>query len=168
MKLLEALELPSTSQIVNAAGKFLIVAPNTESARAAVARCRKELNAWCLAHTYGEIGVGVATTAASCNDFAAGRFGELSRRLFEALDTAKHQRFDLCGSDAAATFDGFLDAFDNKLGVCAINGRHPADPKASTQRDYPLSRLADDQIRIGEADQTRTTLSPRKPTPARA
>lgn len=31
LKMLEALELPPTSQIINAAGKFLIVAPNTES-----------------------------------------------------------------------------------------------------------------------------------------
>ena len=150
LKLLEALELPSTSQIVNAAGKFLIVAPNTESARAAVARCRGELNAWCLTHTYGEIGVGIATTAASCNDFTSGRFSELTKRLFEALDNAKHQRFDLCDGDARAAFDGFLDAFDNTLGVCAINGKHPADPNASARRGYSLSCLADDQIRIGE------------------
>ena len=150
LKLLEALELPSTSQIINAAGKFLIVAPDTVTARAAVARCRSELNTWCLSHTYGEIGVGIATTAASCNDFAAGRFGELTRRLFEALDAAKHQRFDLCDSDAVATFKGFLDTFDNTLGVCAINGKHPADPTSSARRGYSLSRLADDQIRIGE------------------
>ncbi len=151
LKLLEALELPSTSQIVNAAGKFLIVAPNTESARAAVARRRKEFNDWCLAHTYGEIGVGIATTAASCNDFAAGRFGELTKRLFEALDAAKHQRFDLCGSDATAAFDGFLDSFDNTLGVCEINGKHPATrTRGDGASQYALCALADDQIRIGE------------------
>jgi CRISPR-associated protein Csm1 len=150
LKLLEALELPSTSQIINAAGKFLIVAPNTQAARAAVASCRKELNAWCLTHTYAEIGVGVATTTASCNDFAAGRFGALTRRLFEALDTAKHQQFDLSDENATATFDGFLGSFDNTLGVCAINGRHPADKKASLLRGYALSSLANDQIRIGE------------------
>ena len=150
LKLLEALELPPTAQIINAAGKFLIVAPNTASARAAVARCRKELNEWCLEHTYGEIGVGLATTPASCNDFAAGRFGELNKRLFAALDVAKHQRFDLCEGAATASFEGFLDDFDNTLGVCAINGKHPADPKPSAQRGYSLSALADDQIRIGE------------------
>ena len=151
LKLLEALELPSTSQIVNAAGKFLIVAPNTEAARAAVDRCRKELNAWCLEHTYGEIGVGLATTSASCNDFAAGRFGDLTKRLFAALDTAKHQRFDLCGSDAAAVFNDFLNGFDNSLGVCAINGRHPATKERGEGANrYALCPLADDQIRIGE------------------
>ena len=150
LKLLEALELPPTAQIINAAGKFLIVAPNTDSARAAVIRCRQELNDWCLQHTYGEIGVGLASTPASCNDFAVGRFGELSKRLFAALDSAKHQRFELCASQTTSAFEGFLDAFDNKLGVCSINGKHPADPRPSAQRDYALSALSDDQIRIGE------------------
>ncbi|MGV6989750.1 type III-A CRISPR-associated protein Cas10/Csm1 [Testudinibacter sp. P80/BLE/0925] len=36
LKVLQACELPSTSQITNAAGKFLIVAPNTEKIRSAV------------------------------------------------------------------------------------------------------------------------------------
>ncbi|HRF74089.1 MAG TPA: type III-A CRISPR-associated protein Cas10/Csm1, partial [Accumulibacter sp.] len=109
LKLLEALELPPTAQIINAAGKFLIVAPNTAGVHYAITRCRQELNDWCLAHTYGEIGVGLASTPASCNDFTAGRFGELTKRLFAALDVAKHQRFDLCADNATSIFDGFLD-----------------------------------------------------------
>ena len=150
LKLLDALELPPTAQIINAAGKLLIVAPNTADAHSAVARCRRELNDWCLTHTYGELGVGLASTPAACNDFAASRFGELTRQLFAALDTAKHQRLDLCADGATSTFDGFLDRFDNTLGVCKINGRHPADREASARRGYALSRLADNQIRIGE------------------
>lgn len=151
LKVLEALELPPTSQIINAAGKFLIVAPNTESARVAIAKCKKTLNDWCLKNTYGEIGVGIATTEASCNDFTGGRFGELTKHLFAELDTAKHQRFDLCSETAPAVFSGYLDTFDNTLGMCSINGKHPADGKVSEKRAYSLSRLADDQIRIGEA-----------------
>ena len=151
LKMIEALELPSTSQIINAAGKFLIVAPNTENARTAIADCKRALNDWCLKHTYGEIGVGIATTEASCSDFTGGRFGELTKRLFAELDKAKHQRFDLCSTTAPAVFADHLDAFDNRLGVCNINGKHPADCEASGKRGYALSRLADDQIRIGEA-----------------
>ncbi|MCM8611166.1 type III-A CRISPR-associated protein Cas10/Csm1 [Accumulibacter sp.] len=150
LKILDALELPPTSQIINAAGKFLIVAANTPGTHAALARCRQQLDDWCLRHTCAEIGVGLVSTPASCNDFAAGRFGALTRRLFAALDTAKHQRFDLCAENTSCAFDGFLDRFDNTLGVCAINGRHPADREASARRGYSLSRLADDQIRIGE------------------
>lgn len=35
--------------------------------------------------------------------------------------------------------------------MCSINGKHPADGRASEKRSYSLSRLADDQIRIGKA-----------------
>lgn len=151
LRLLEELQLPPTSQIINAAGKFLLVAPNTQATRAAVARSQAELNEWCLKETYGEIGVGIATTEATCNDFASGRFGELTSLLFAALDTAKHQRFGLCEGINRENFTGFLDNFDNNLGVCTINGKYPADARASERRNYPLSRLADDQIRIGES-----------------
>ena len=150
LSLLEALELPPTSQIINAAGKFLIVAPNTQATREAVNHVRREFNAWCLQHTYGEIGIGIATTEASCNDFSKGRFADLQKRLFEQLDKAKHHRFDLCG-ETAPVFEGFLDQFDNDLGVCKINGRYPAEIAADEKRNYSRCRLADDQISIGEA-----------------
>jgi len=151
LSLLDALELPPTSQIINAAGKFLIVAPNTKAAQQAVARVRQEFNDWCLQHTYGEIGIGIATTPATCNDFSRGRFGDLQARLFTELDTAKHHRFNLCDSPVPAVFDKFLDQFKNELGVCRINGRYPADLKADEKRDYERCKLADDQISIGEA-----------------
>ncbi len=150
LKLLDALDLPSTSQITNAAGKFLIVAPNTTGAHAAVARCRRSLDAWCLQQTYGQISVGLAATPASCRDFSGGRFVDLSERLFAALDTAKHRRFALCADDAPVCFADFLASFADDLGVCKINGRHPAARAPTDRRGYPLSMLADDQIRIGE------------------
>ena len=159
LKLLDALALPSTSQIINAAGKFLVVAPNTAAAREAIEHCRQDLNDWCLKHTYGEIGVGIATTSASCNDFAGGRFNQLTERLFAALDEAKHRRFDLCEAGTPAVFSGFLDSFDNTLGVCAINGRYPATRhRGDGAATYALCALADDQIRIGEALTKRTRL----------
>jgi len=151
LSLLDALELPPTSQIINAAGKFLIVAPNTKTAQQAVDRVRNEFNEWCLQHAYGEIGIGLATTEASCNDFSRGNFSALQKRLFEQLDIAKHRRFDLCSQAKSPVFGEFLDQFDNDLGVCKINGRYPADPKASKKRGYSLCKLADDQITIGEA-----------------
>lgn len=152
LRLLEALELPPTSQIVNAAGRFLIVAPNTSTARDSVDRCKRALNDWCLEHTFGEIGLGVATVEASCNDFAKGRFRDLLNRLFGALDVAKHRRHDLCDVATPVAFSGYLDRFDNTRTPphCTINGRHPADAAASDRRKYSISLLADDQIRIGE------------------
>lgn len=142
LKLLEALQLPATSQIINAAGKFLIVAPNTDAAQVAVAACRREFDAWCVEHTFGEIGVGLASTPASCNDLIGGNFKVLIDNLFAALDTAKHHRFDLCGDAPAVMPAGFPH------GPCTYQGRYPAD--ASGDDDKPAScALSRDQVKIG-------------------
>ncbi|MDR0378979.1 MAG: type III-A CRISPR-associated protein Cas10/Csm1, partial [Candidatus Accumulibacter sp.] len=53
LKVLEACELPATSQITNAAGKFLIVAPNTDAVREKLTVVRRELNDWFLQNTFG-------------------------------------------------------------------------------------------------------------------
>jgi CRISPR-associated protein Csm1 len=146
LRLLEALQLPSTSQIINAAGKFLIVAPNTDSARAAVAQCRREFDDWCRKHTFGESGVGLASTAASCNDLTEGRFKALIDTLFQELDLAKHRRFDLCGDTPAVLKTAF------PYGPCEYHGRYPADCERAPGEDgKPAScALSRDQIAIGE------------------
>lgn len=146
LKLLEALHLPSTSQIINAAGKFLIVAPNTQLTHDAVAQCRRDFDAWCLAHTFGEIGVGLASTPASCNDLVGGQFKELIDTLFAELDVAKHRRFDLCSNAPAVLSTAFPH------GPCDYHGRYPADTaREEGEEGKPAScALSRDQIAIGD------------------
>ncbi len=155
LKVLDALHLPPTSQVVNAAGKFLIVAPNTPAAHERLGSVQTELDRWFLTHTYGQCGIGLASLPASCADFRGGSernaFGDLMKRLFQRLETAKLQRFDLCGSQPApAVFDGFLGAFDNTKGVCAIDGRSPALLRLEESTEVYVSALAHDQIATGQ------------------
>ena len=138
LKVLEACELPSTSQITNAAGRFLIVAPNTPVVREKLATVRKELNQWFLDHTFGLAGLGLVDKPARCSDFLQDRFGGLMTALFENLEAAKLSRFALT-DDAPRVF-----AVEYPQGVCAYNTCLPADAKGSA----PLSR---DQIAIGKA-----------------
>jgi CRISPR-associated protein Csm1 len=138
LKVLEACELPSSSQIINAAGKFLIVAPNTPAIREKLENVRQELNQWFLEHTFGLAGLGLVGKPASCSDFLQDRFKGLMTALFEDLETAKLSRFALT-DDAPRVF-----AVEYPQGVCAYNTRLPADAEGSA----PLSR---DQIAIGEA-----------------
>ncbi|WP_295455538.1 type III-A CRISPR-associated protein Cas10/Csm1 [uncultured Thiodictyon sp.] len=159
MRVLDALALPPTSQITNAAGKFLIVAPHTEATLTALARVRAELDAWFLEHSFGQSGVGLAWLPATCNDFLStpgeakrhSRFSDLMKRLFAQLEQAKAQRFGLCGVDAPApVFAGFLDRFDNTRGACEIDGRSPAVTDITEgERTIQPSRLAKDQIDLG-------------------
>ncbi len=156
LAILDELALPPTSQVINAAGKFLIVAPNTEAARETLRQVQKRLDDWFLAHAHGQAGIGIAWIGASCNDFlddgkegGRSRFGQLIDRLFDALGDAKARRFGLCGEDAPApVFEAFLDRFDNDLGVCAIDGRSPATHRLDGS-DTAVSDLAADQIAIG-------------------
>jgi CRISPR-associated protein Csm1 len=150
LRILDHLALPPTSQVVNAAGKFLIVAPNTESVRAGLEGLRAEFDRWFLENSFGMAGIGLAWIPASCRDFLRGPQGQpspyadLMRRLHASLDEAKHRRFDLCRHGARVFSHEF------PLGVCEYNGRLPAD-KAG-QGDQPAScRLSRDQIAIGEA-----------------
>ncbi|MGY6214206.1 type III-A CRISPR-associated protein Cas10/Csm1 [Methylolobus aquaticus] len=155
LRILDALHLPATSQVVNAAGKFLIVAPNTPATRLQLQSVQAELDAWFLAHTYGQSGIGLAALPARCADFRGGSggcspFRELMKRLFEQLEEVKLRRFGLCGDTAPnPVFRGFLDAFDNSKGACAIDGRSPGKLQLEGDRSVYVSELAYDQIDTG-------------------
>ncbi len=141
LRALDELALPPTSQIVNAAGKFLIVAPNTEAVRSALDEVRRRFDAWFLDHGFGLASIGVASTPASANDFVR-RFGALRDRLAAALETAKRRRFGLCGPDAAEA----IRRTDFSHGVCDYDGRLPGEP-VDGETAHPLSL---DQRRLGE------------------
>ncbi|MCL7421623.1 MAG: type III-A CRISPR-associated protein Cas10/Csm1 [Methylobacter sp.] len=166
LKVLDALNLPATSQVINAAGKFMIVAPNTDQTRLALQQVRQELDEWFLKHSWGQAGVGLAWTEASCNDFRrhadnrdvgatptsrlnqASPYQQLIKKLFEQLEIIKNQRFNLCGNSLAPiVFKDFLDSFDNDKGVCKIDGRSPASEQIDI--DTCISKLAKDQIETG-------------------
>lgn len=143
LKVLEACGLPPMAQIINAAGKFMIIAPNTAEIRSAIDRVRDEMNGWFLQHTFGQVALGLTYQPASCNDFAdPARLSALIRQAFAVLEAAKLQRFDLTGN--APTL---LDANYHKLGECSYNQQLPAELKDNN--GISLSRLAQDQITIG-------------------
>ncbi len=159
LKILDELGLPPTSQVINAAGKFLIVAPNRPQVREKMAALQAEFDQWFLQQTWGTSGIGIAWEPAACSDFldrsrhqkGEAPFKHLMDRLFERLEDAKACRLDLCGGKAPApVFDGFLDRFDNEKGVCAIDGRSPASKPLPKAEGKYVSPLALDQINTGK------------------
>lgn len=151
LRVLDSLCLPATSQVVNAAGKFIIVAPNTPETVVKLQAVQAELDAWFLDHTYGQSCIGLAWLPAKANDFCNGKGGEspfrdLTARLFEQLEATKLSRLSLCGiTPPEATFPGFLDLFVN--GECRIDGRSPATVE---MHGVWMSDLAADQIDTGK------------------
>lgn len=152
LRVLEALDLPGTSQIINAAGKFLIVAPNTAETVEKLMAVQQTLDSWFLTHSWGQAGIGLAWEPACCNDFLKGSsskrpFADLVKRLFQKLEEIKLQRFDLCGTPThPPLFEGYLQQFGT-LGECKIDGRSPAIREIAP--GIGVCALAADQIAIG-------------------
>lgn len=145
LKLLQACELPSTSQIINAAGKFLIVAPNTAKIKATVTQVQNELNQWFVENTYGLVGLGLATKEACCNDFIGDKFKALTKELFEQLEETKLQRLDFTDSTSS------VQDVTYPYGVCRLNRYFPAETEyRQGDKNSGLSRISKDQITIGE------------------
>ncbi|TAN46361.1 MAG: type III-A CRISPR-associated protein Cas10/Csm1 [Methylococcaceae bacterium] len=155
LKILDALHLPPTSQVLNAAGKLTIVAPNTTATEEALRRVQQDLDAWFLAHCFGQTGISLAWTAACGGDLRPGQgedqpFRRLVGRLFAASEGARLRRFALCGDTSApAVFHGFLDRF--AMGLCQIDGRSLATDTRPDKdgKEIAVCQLANDQIEIG-------------------
>ncbi|MEE6075719.1 type III-A CRISPR-associated protein Cas10/Csm1 [Avibacterium paragallinarum] len=139
LKVLEACELPSTSQLMNAAGKFLIIAPNSEKVRNAINAVQNELNRWFIENTYGLIGLGLAIKSASSADFFAENFRTLRDSLFKQLERTKLQRLDLTESTQSVQNVAY------PFGECKYNSNFPAQ-----DNQQQASAISLDQISIGE------------------
>lgn len=150
LKILESLSLPSTSQVMNAAGKFMIVAPNTTDTVHALEAIQKEVDEWFLAQTHGQSGIGLCWHRTKGQDFAGetenvNPFQKLMGALFQKMEDRKLSRFNLCTRpDEKTVFSDFLDRFEH--GECQIDGRSPGEVNIG---EIYVSRLSRDQIDTG-------------------
>ena len=146
--------LPSTSMLLNAAGKFTIIAPNTKSARQAVAAAETSINEWLVRKTIGVNAFGVSIVEAKPEDFEAGRFVQAYESLSEAMAARKYHKFD--PDKYAGVVEGFLDTFDNSLNppLCPYCGKRPSSSRAEgrkkDQKDQSLCAICCDHIFLGE------------------
>lgn len=138
LKILNVCKLPTTSQMMNAAGKFLIVAPNTKAVKEAIKQVQAELNQWFIKETYGVIGLGIAVQQVKFSDFEEKYYEELVKKLFENLETQKLKRLDLTDTTQS------VQEVEYPNGVCEMNSFFPA------QIGKERSIISEDQIKIGE------------------
>lgn len=141
------LGLSHTSVVLNAAGKFTILAYNTEKAKNAISEIESEINNWLIKNFYGQASMGFACVEASCNDFVSGRFSELWERLSKAVDKRKYSKFDI--SQHGGCVEDYLDSFDNELGICPFCNKRPAQDGAYI-KDIPSCNICHDHAFIGE------------------
>ena len=130
------LGLPFLSVLLNAAGKFHILAANLPETDTALKKCEAKINDWLFEHTYGESSIGISWTAASPEDFHAGRFRDLWDRHLQKVEKRKYHKVDL--ERQGGVVEGYLDSFNNEIEggkrLCPLCGKRPSVKQ--TQGDY--------------------------------
>ncbi len=145
--------IPTSSIILNAAGKFTIIAPNTETAKIAIDKVEGAINKWLIDNFYGESSLGISFVEASCNDFVSGRFPELWDKLQSAIDRKKFSKFNL--SKYGGPISNYLDSFNNELErpLCPFCGKRPSHKDAfvvlSKEEKECSCKICHDHIYIG-------------------
>lgn len=148
--LCRGLSLPNVCAIFNAAGRFTVVAQNTQAALKNVDEASKIVNDWLLRKTFGETSVGLSFTEASLSDFGERRFSSLWDKISEGLEEKKFQKIDL--NLYGGGVEGYLSQF--KHGVCRLCGKRPASSHHGLLQDRSGEHLAvcgmcEDHVRIG-------------------
>lgn len=142
-RLLRSMGLPRTGLVYSAAGRFLVVLPNTEDARRQVEHLRREvddhfLDAYAGALTFS-ITDGVACSARDLDQKTA---GALFARIREDVGEWKHRKLQGALQSSGHVLRGYWESADDTAVPCDVCGIRPA------KREGLCSRCAD-VVRIG-------------------
>ena len=144
LKILNELQLPATSQVLNAAGKFLIIAPNNQIVKNIINEIEKEINQWFLNNTLSVNGFSLTYMEVGLNNFISGdKFNQLLSEIFINLERKKLNKY----SDTLLKTPLF--DIDYTHGVCDYNKYLPADSTYKSD-SININKLSKLQIIIGE------------------
>ena len=151
--LCDKIGLPFISVILNAAGKFTILAPNTEETAAAVAETKEKINEWLMDISYGEISIGFTKLKAAPADFSPENFINLWEKLGILSEETKFSKIDM--ERYGGVVSEYLNQFNNKLEhpMCPLCGKRPAvletKNRLPSEQAEPVCRLCADHIFLG-------------------
>lgn len=118
--------LTTASIVLNAAGKFTILAPNTEETIGKIRVVEEKINDWLIQMFYGEFSLGISFIEASGEDFVSKIFEFLWDRLAKASEKKKYRKIDL--EKYGGVISDYLDQFNNDLNkkLCPFCGKRPS------------------------------------------
>lgn len=122
--------VPFSSVVLNAAGKFTAILPNTPRVVKAVSEAEERANDWLISVSVGENALGLSTRQASPADFIEGSFSALWQQLQGDAEKKKYSRIDANRSCGPVT--AYLDGFNNDLShpLCPLCGKRPSASEA--------------------------------------
>lgn len=147
--LCKSLGLSHLSVILNAAGKFTILAQNTEEAIEKISEVEDKINQWLFTISYGQSSLGIIHTPAAPDEFISGNFSTLWNEKHQPnMERKKFNKINLSRYGGVAA--DYLDQFDNTLDrpMCPLCGKRPAHKDARTG-DLVTCRVCRDHIMLG-------------------
>ena len=133
LKITETLKLAPLSPLMNAAGKFLVLAPYSEDNLEKLSELQKEIDEWFLSNTLGTVSLVISYTKVSRGEVLGDRFDRVMKKVFEATESAKLRTFDLAKRKTPVLEVSFSS------GISPYDQRMPAD-----------NELCKDEITIGD------------------
>jgi len=124
LNLLSRLQLYAPAQLMDAGGKFMVLAPNTARARQALPEMQKELDTWMVKHFNGQVSLSLASVGLSPRDLDLESFHEALDDFNGALEKSKSSRLITWLQENAPVIHQGYDQIA-QFGPCEICGIHP-------------------------------------------
>jgi len=139
----EAFGIPHTAILLNAGGKFTIIAPNLRDAENKISSIRNEINHYFTEKTFGQTRFNISLVEISGNDLRMGEDNPVSvvmKRISVNLERDK-----LTPSIEKPVFTDYLEKFKGE--ICNICGYRPADSGESCRVCNTFRKLGEDLVR---------------------
>ncbi len=125
MKLLEALQLLPVAKIINAGGRFLIIAPNTQTVQDAFTQVRRSINTWMYENFFGDLTLTLTAIPASAIELSD-KLATTLERLQDAMEEAKIQPLADIGIQQNWQMTDYQWQQLQQHGMCTLTGTFPA------------------------------------------
>ncbi|MGD0489548.1 MAG: type III-A CRISPR-associated protein Cas10/Csm1 [Syntrophorhabdales bacterium] len=150
--ILDRVGLPPICRIMNAAGRFVLVLPNTKRAREAALEVRKEIDGFCRDRYLGQLTINISGGFAASGEFLRQEtaLDTFFPKIANDVERAKQTRFQsiLNREDAFFIQNGYNE-FTSNQDLCPVCGKRPVAANATKEEDGELCQICGQLIRAG-------------------
>ena len=127
LRILKGLDLPISCRIINAGGRFIILAPNTSETKEILKQITEEINLWFLRTFLGKLSLNIDySVTLSGDDFSPEKFNKKLKELNQKLEEKKLKKFDKAYfSNREVDFSDIYNELTEK-GTCNFCGIYPS------------------------------------------